>query len=220
MILAIDTSTRRIGIALHDGDQVLNEMVWSSPFQHTVELAPSVALSLERTGVSMDAVQAIAVATGPGSFTALRTGLAFAKGLALAGGLPLIGFPSLQVAAACLHPAGIPLCAVLEAGRKRLAAGWFQADGHNWSPEGEPELLTAGALAERIEQPTLVAGELDPAARAALSANPSVRLASPAAGLRRPAVLAELGWSRWQSGDSDDPAALSPVYLTEEGLVR
>ena len=219
MILAIDTSTRRIGLALYDGAQVVNEMAWTSPFHHTVELAPSVAQSLTRAGAGIDALQAVAIATGPGSFTALRTGMAFAKGLALARDLSLIGVPSLAISAACLPAAGIPLCAVLEAGRKRLAAGWFRAQGGAWHPTGAPELLTVEVLAVRIEAETLVTGELDGAAREALAVNPSVRLASPAASLRRPAVLAELAWSRWQDGKSDDPVHLSPVYLTEAGLV-
>lgn len=40
MLLAIDTSTRSVGVALYDGTQVLGEMVWTSNDYHTVELAP------------------------------------------------------------------------------------------------------------------------------------------------------------------------------------
>jgi tRNA threonylcarbamoyladenosine biosynthesis protein TsaB len=41
----------------------------------------------------------------------------------------------------------------------------------------------------------------------------NVKLASPAQSVRRPAVLAELAWARWQSGDVDDEASLAPIYL-------
>jgi tRNA threonylcarbamoyladenosine biosynthesis protein TsaB len=44
-----------------------------------------------------------------------------------------------------------------------------------------------------------------------------IRLATPAASVRRPSVLAELAWERWQAGDVDDEAALAPIYLHTEG---
>jgi hypothetical protein len=43
--------------------------------------------------------------------------------------------------------------------------------------------------------------------------NENIQLAAPAGSIRRPAVLAELAWKRWQSGDVDDEAALAPIYL-------
>ena len=46
--LAIDTSTRNVGIAVYDGIQVLSETVWASQDYHTVELAPAIASTLSR----------------------------------------------------------------------------------------------------------------------------------------------------------------------------
>ena len=43
LLLALDTSTRTVGLALYDGAQVLNETIWTSQDYHTVELAPAVA---------------------------------------------------------------------------------------------------------------------------------------------------------------------------------
>jgi len=220
MLLAIDTSTRQIGLALYDGDKVLSEMAWTSPFHHTVELAPAVALTFERARIDAGNLQAVGIATGPGSFTALRTGLAFAKGLAMTRSLPLVGIPSLDLAAESMPRTGLLTCAVLEAGRKRLAVGWYLETGGALKTDMPPELLTAAALADRITRPTAVGGELDRDAREALAANANVRLVSPAKGMRRAGVLAEMAWSRWQSGDQADAETLSPVYLTDEGLAR
>ena len=84
MLLAIDTATNSIGIALHDGNQLISEHHWISQRYHTVQLAPEIALMLRRSEKSASGLTALAVARGPGSYTGLRIGMALAKGLALA----------------------------------------------------------------------------------------------------------------------------------------
>ena len=214
MLLALDTSTRTIGVALYDGVQVLSESVWNSKDYHTVELAPAVAETLSKSGVAIEDLQALVVATGPGSFTGLRIGLALAKGIALVRHLPLIGIPTLDVLAAAQSLDDAPLAAVLRAGRGRLAVGWYEANKNAWLPVSEIEILTLEELAQRIQSPTHVCGELDEEERRLLGRKrKNVILASPAQSLRRPAYLAELGWHRWQNEDVDDPATLAPFYL-------
>ncbi|MBN1147712.1 MAG: tRNA (adenosine(37)-N6)-threonylcarbamoyltransferase complex dimerization subunit type 1 TsaB [Anaerolineales bacterium] len=213
ILLALDTSTRFTGLALYDGAQVLHEAVWISQDYHTVELAPAVAEALQKTGASIDRLGALAVALGPGSFTGLRIGLALAKGIALARCLPLVGVPSLDALAAAQPLLETPLAAILQAGRGRLAVGWYQAVDKTWRATKEAEILSPAALAEQIQNPTLVCGELSEETRALLGKQPGAILASPAQALRRPAFLAELAWRRWQAGESDDPATLAPIYL-------
>jgi len=214
MLLAIDTSTRTVGVALYDGTQVLGEIVWNSRDYHTVELAPAVSEILRRIQGDPTEIKVVAVATGPGSFTGLRIGLAFAKGLCLARHLPLIGIPTLDIVAAAQPVQPLPLAAVLQAGRGRLAVGWYHSPAGNWELDGEVELTDIARLVQRIQQPTLVAGELKEEERRALARKyKNVHLASPAQALRRPAFLAELAWKRWQSGQVDDAASLSPIYL-------
>jgi len=214
MLLAIDTSTRQMGVALYDGERVVNEQTWASPFHHTVELAPSVAVALERAGVTVADVQALAVARGPGSFTSLRVGLAFAKGLALARHLPLFGVPTLDFLAAAQPLDRGPLAAVLEAGRTRLAVGWYQAQQNTWVPTGL-DLLSPADFLDRIQQPTWVCGELSPEVYTLLRGKKAlVQLAPAALSHRRPAFLAELAWARWQTGPADDPNTLAPIYLS------
>jgi tRNA threonylcarbamoyladenosine biosynthesis protein TsaB len=214
MLLAIDTSTRFVGVALYNGAQVLSETVWSSHDYHTVELAPAVEQTLARSGLKVSDLSALAVATGPGSFTGLRIGMALAKGISLARRLPLIGVPTLDVLASGQPVMDLPLIAALRAGRGRLAAGRYRAVSGAWEAAGEVELLTAQVLSAGISQPTLVCGEFTSEERQLLARKRvNVILASPAQSVRRPSYLAELAWTRWQSGDSDDPATLSPFYL-------
>lgn len=214
MLLAVDTSSRIIGVALYDGLRVLGETVWASDDYHTVELAPAVAETVARAGYQIKDLQAVAVATGPGSFTGLRIGLALAKGLALARHLPMVGVRSLDVLAAAQPVRDMPLVATLQIGRGRLAAGWYEARAGTWRPTGEISVVTAEALAEAINHPTMVSGEMTSEERRILSRKKkNVILASPAHSMRRPSFLAELAWHRWQAGQIDDPVTLSPFYL-------
>lgn len=214
MLLAIDTSTAQMGLALYDGSQVLAEMIWTNRQFHTVQLAPSTSELLTRCGLTMEAVSALGVAIGPGSFTRLRVGLAFAKGLALARRLPLIGIPTLDVVAAARPLADLPLAATLQAGRGRLAVGWYKATESGWQAEGSAKVETVDSLAEQIQDPTIVCGELNAEERQRLARKRvNVLLMTAANSVRRPSILAELAWARWQTGHADDLAALSPIYL-------
>ena len=100
MILAIDTSTQWMGIALLQDAQILYEKVWRTKRRHTVELAPAIQEAVQDCGLQIKELEAIGVALGPGSFTSLRIGLAVAKGLALTQRAPVIGIPSLDITAA------------------------------------------------------------------------------------------------------------------------
>lgn len=214
MLLAFDTSTRVMGLALYDGSRLLCEASWACGDHHTVELAPAIAEALQRCGLNTSALQALGVAIGPGSFTGVRIGLALAKGMALAQHIPLVGIPTLDVLAAAQPVQNIPLAAVLQAGRGRLAVGWYRAEAGAWQPQGSLEVLDAHTLAERIQQPTRVCGELTEEERHVLGRKRRlVILASPAQSLRRAGFLAELAWRRWQAGKVDDPVSLKPIYL-------
>ena len=223
MLLAIDTSTTWIGLALFDGVRVLGEMVFHSKNHHTVELSPSVREILDRCGVKPGDLQALGVATGPGSFTSLRIGLAMVKGMALALRIPVVGVPTLDVLVAAQTPPALPargselpqqLAAILQAGRGRLAVVWYDAQNGKWVARGEPQMVTAEDLVLQFNKPTIVAGELSADERQVLSRRrKNAVMVSPAQSMRRPSYLAEIAWERWRSGQVDDVIALAPIYL-------
>ncbi|HSB00737.1 MAG TPA: tRNA (adenosine(37)-N6)-threonylcarbamoyltransferase complex dimerization subunit type 1 TsaB [Anaerolineales bacterium] len=213
MLLAVDTSTAQVGLALYDGSQVISEYAWRSSQRHTVELAPAVSELLMRCGLTMEHVQALGVALGPGSFTSLRVGLSLVKGLALARHLPLIGIPTLDVLAATQPLSRFPLAVAIQAGRGRFALGWYRRSKNGWQARGPARVVTVEMLAEEVQSPVIVCGEFSSAERQSLSEKPEIQLASPAQSVRRPAILAELAWKRWQKDDVDDDATLAPIYL-------
>ena len=213
MLLAVDTSTAQVGLAIYDGTQVLSEYAWRSSQRHTVELAPAVSELLRRCGLRMEDVQALGVALGPGSFTSLRVGLSLVKGLALSRGLPLVGIPTLDILAAAQTSSRFPLIVVIQAGRGRLAAGWYKRSKNGWQANGPARVITVDGLLQEVKNPVMICGELTAEERQKLAGKPEVRLLSPVQSVRRPAMLAELAWSRWQAGDVDNDATLAPIYL-------
>ena len=201
MLLAIDTSTARIGLALYDGTSVPGEFAWNSGLHHTQELAPAVADLLRRVDMKMEVVTAVGVALGPGSFTSLRVGLAFVKGLVLARHVPVIGIPTLDIVAAAVPLSERRLAALVQAGRGRLALGWYQAGEKEWQAESPVVVTTADELAESIHKPVIVCGDISADQRQRLERKfKNVSLSSPAQCVRRPAILAELAWQKWQAG--------------------
>jgi tRNA threonylcarbamoyladenosine biosynthesis protein TsaB len=217
MLLAVDTSTAQVGLALYDGNQVISEMTWTTHQHHTTELAPALAGLLARSDHTMEMVSALGVAIGPGSFTSLRVGLAFVKGLALARHIPVIGVPTLDIIAAAQPLGKNPLIAVIQAGRTRIAYSAYKSQKKEWQAEGELSSGTVDELISQIESPTLVAGEFTAEERLKLSKKKQVILASPVNSVRRPSILAEIAWARLQQGDVDETASLAPIYLHVAG---
>ncbi|MBX7253743.1 MAG: tRNA (adenosine(37)-N6)-threonylcarbamoyltransferase complex dimerization subunit type 1 TsaB [Candidatus Promineofilum sp.] len=219
MILAIDTATDWIGLALHDGAAILAEFGWRSRRTQTIELAPAVAQLWGRTGVAPADLSAVAVAIGPGSYTGLRVGLALAKGLALAHNLPLVGVPTLDIVARSVCRLETDLVVVAQAGRTRVWAGQYQwVAKRGWERVGEPMLTNWEELAARLALPIAFAGEIDAnTAKLIRRANRAAVIAPPAESVRRAAVLAEIGWWRWKRKQTDPADNLAPLYLREPG---
>ena len=221
MLLALDTATSYAAIALYHDGQLLAELNWRSQRRHTVELAPQVDNLLRLSGVTPDQIAALAVSIGPGSFTGARIALSYAKGVAAARDLPLIGVSTLDILAYPHLLAGRPICAMAAAGRGRFAWTVYES-----ARSGEGVLLPRRrapfrlgdiqSIMQALEPPILVAGELDARVRASLLSQwgDGAEIISPALGVRRGAALAELAWLRWRRGQTDDPATLSPIYLS------
>ncbi len=213
MILAIDTSTARLGLAVFSGTEVLAEHCWSSPNRHTVSLAPAVDELLTNLEIEKKKLKALAVALGPGSFTSLRVGLSFAKGVSLGLGIPVIGVPTLDITASQQALAEMPLCAFLQAGRGKLAASFYEIRRSRWTCDGNVEVYTPETLSDRITEPTILTGEFDPDMRSVFRKNKNIKMTAPASSLRRAGYLAELGWKIYEKGEFPPVSSLAPIYL-------
>lgn len=214
MILAIDSSTQWMGIAVYHDSQILYEKIWKTSRRHTVELSPAIQSALNECGQQISSLDAVAVALGPGSFTSLRIGLAVAKGLALSLRIPVIGIPTLDITAACQPVQDKPLIAVLKAGRNRLAVCNYIAGQDGWIADGEIYAATAAELESQIATPTLICGEISAEERKILVRKwRNALVADPAANTRRPARLAIMAIQKMDNNQLDDVVSLAPIYL-------
>jgi len=224
MLLAIDTATKILALALHDGKSLIGEQMWRTANRHNTLLAPSVQQMLDICDVSVKDLTAVAVTTGPGSYTGLRIGVAFAKGIAAANYLPLIGVNTLDTIAA-----GQPfqntktlLLTVIPAGRGRIIAGEYRVKKGRWEATDEAQIMTWDELFEEREGSFYVAGEVNEEGRKAIAKakaeDISVTLVAAAQRARRAGFLAEEAWRRYDEGEAEDfiPAKLVPFYLKSE----
>lgn len=214
LVLAIDTATSQAGVALYDGG-VVAELTWRAGRDHGRQLAPRIRDMLATAGTSIEAIGAIGVNRGPGSFTGVRVGLSMAIGISIARELPVYAFDSLHITAAAHIPTSGTVLVVVEAGRERYVAG-LATPGD--PPTAMENVGIDGILdlwrANRVGPPTIV-GELNAATRARLAAHgDDIRFATPAQSVRRPAVLAELAWRAWQRGVVPDGAHVDAIYLS------
>ena len=100
LLLAFDTSSAAVSVALHDGHDVVGEVQQAEAQRHGELLAPSIAEVLRDAGAGVDELTEVAVGVGPGPFTGLRVGLATANALGAALGIPVLGVVSLDALAA------------------------------------------------------------------------------------------------------------------------
>jgi tRNA threonylcarbamoyladenosine biosynthesis protein TsaB len=126
----------------------------------------------------------------------------------------LIGVPTLDITAAAQPPILKRLCAVAQAGRGRVNAGFYRWVEDGWRAEGDPAILNWDDLIPLLEEPAQVCGEIDRAGHERLQTlGDRVMIASPAASLRRAGFLAEIAHRRLAAGSVDEAATLAPLYL-------
>ena len=98
-ILAIDTSSKYLSIALSRGKDILGEESHLLDRRHSGELIPRIRSLLKKRAVSINAIDMFVVGLGPGSFTGLRIGVSTIKGFGIATGKPCIGIASIDALA-------------------------------------------------------------------------------------------------------------------------
>ena len=211
MLLAVDSSTRYAGVALCEEGRVLSSRSWYSAVNHTSELMPAVAQILRHHGLAAADLTGMAVALGPGGFSALRVGMSVVKGLAVTTGKPVVGLGTLDLEAYPYLQSGLPVCALLDAGRNEVASALFGPDGLRTRDDmvcGTQELV------DSINEPTLFCGEAVSNWGGLIreQLGPLAVVVDPAPA-QRIWALCLLGWKRLDEGEVADLATLQPTYL-------
>lgn len=144
IVLAIDTATDAPGVALRSEEGTSARSIeWRGAFRSTV---PAGRALLERAGLDLADVDAVAVPSGPGSFTGLRVGAAIAQGVARTGRAGLHAVPTFVALAEARAPGGAERVVVaIDARRGRWYAAALERDASGtWHCAEEPRDVPPG----------------------------------------------------------------------------
>ena len=228
LILSLDTSSRAGSCALVRDERVLREQAGDSSREQAERLPGELAALLERESSALCEIDCFAVATGPGSFTGLRVGIATMQGLAMAAGKPLIGVSAFDAlaaagASAARYPPGARgasaggltrherivawvdawrgevFAAVYEGGREMEAPTVARPDDLLRRLRGQAAVFTGDGVALYQERIRATLGE-------------AARFTDPAAPLLA-GVIAALALNEFRAGQRPLPHAIRPLYL-------
>lgn len=133
MLLAFDTATHAVTVALHDGTSVVAESTVVDPLRQGELLAPKIRQVLRDAGVEPAELARIAVGVGPGPFTGLRVGVVAARTMGVALGIPVVGVCTLDVIAAAVQSPE-PFLVATDARRKEVYWARYGSPSARLSP--------------------------------------------------------------------------------------
>ena len=216
MDLVIDTSTRYASVAISNEGQVIAELSWRSEQNHSMELVPAIQMIAQKANTQINAFTAVFVSKGPGGFSALRVGISMAKTFAIARKVPIIGVNSLDIEVDPYLGLGLPVCAIIRAGRNKVYVGYYDNEVDD-SNIHNPDYIVQSheELATSFEKKTLLCGEgiTDVAKLIGERSGDLVTFANITQPTRRPSVIARLGFEVLQGGHADQPETVEPMYM-------
>ena len=211
LTLAIDTTGNHCAVAINaDGATAASRLV-AVRRGHGEILMPLVLETLAAGGSRLDEVTVFAVATGPGSFTGIRVGLAAVGGMALGLDRPIVGVTVFDATAARVPPpdaSDTTLVVALESGREDLFVQVFKPGRGRWIPAADPKALPPAALTSVVGGKRIcLAGTGQERAAAMLSAHAPVLL-NVATGTGHAEIIANIARLRQRNGSKSMPKAL------------
>ncbi len=215
-LLAFDTATERLHIGLTVGDAVwLHESEGGA--RASSSLIPGLRELLQRAGIGLLDLDAIAFGRGPGAFTGLRTACAAAQGLALGANKPVLPIDTLMAVAedARERVGTSDVWVAMDARMNEIYAAHYRCTHGAWHTVAVPTLYTPDALQARWAgaPPKSVAGT------AAAALGPRLETgAALVVGDARPGARALLRCARagWDQGSAADAASAVPLYLRDQ----
>lgn len=145
IVLGLDTCLNACSVAVLDGSTVLAHASEAMARGHQERLAPMAKAVMAEAGIPFSTLQRVGATVGPGSFTGLRVGVAFAKGLGSALGIPVVGVGVLEALAS--EGRGL-VAAAVDARRDQVYLQVFE-DGQ---PLMAPDVLPVGTAAARLAE--------------------------------------------------------------------
>lgn len=150
-ILALESSAVACSVAVCEEEELIAQSFQHSGLTHSRTLLPMCGDLLKNCGLTLEEMDVIAVAAGPGSFTGLRIGVAAAKGLAWPGNKPCAGVSTLEAMAWSLAHVEGDICPVMDARRNQVYNARFQAGGGSLTRLCPDRAISIEELAGELE---------------------------------------------------------------------
>lgn len=224
-ILALDSSGLVASVAVIEEDNLLAEYTVNYKKTHSQTLLPMLDEISRMIQLELDTVDAIAVASGPGSFTGLRIGSATAKGLGLALGKLVIPVPTLDGLAYNLYDAPALVCPIMDARRNQVYTGIYQYEKHQLTSVMQPCAMGIEELTDRLNETgreTAFLGDGVAVYREIIEERMTVPFSfAPAhCGKQRASAVAALGLVRFRQGLYTTADDFQPEYLRQSQAER
>lgn len=156
-ILAIDTSTKVLAVAVLRDDAVTASCTVRRQMRHARTIVDAVDKVLTKTKISGKELDCIACGVGPGSYTGLRIGHAFVKGFATGFGLPVYPLSSMELIAYNIKKYHNKIAVVLDARRNMFYAAFFERSGEGLVRCGNDMIIDEETLQQRLRQERTIA---------------------------------------------------------------
>lgn len=224
-ILGIDSSGLVASVALAEEEELLAEFTVNNKKTHSQTLLPMLDEMMTMSGIAIEEIDAIAVASGPGSFTGLRIGSATAKGLGLALNKPIVSVPTLDGLAYQMAGVGGIICPIMDARRNQVYTAAYRMTGQ------KPEIVMEQCAIDIQELLRILAeykedihflGDGVPVYREQIENNYAGTYDfAPAHKSRQSAgAIAVLGGCYWKEGRMESAAEHRPFYLRKSQAER
>jgi tRNA threonylcarbamoyladenosine biosynthesis protein TsaB len=156
LILHIETSTELCSVALSRGNRCIAVKENSEGRNHATMLTPFIDYLLNKNNISVGQLDAVAVSSGPGSYTGLRIGLSTAKGLCYGGNIPLISISTLQsmsIGVTRQHdiPTSALVCPMIDARRMEVYTALYDKDGRQVE-QVSAEIITEQSFVQWLDR--------------------------------------------------------------------
>ncbi len=152
IILAIDTSTKFLSVAITDGEKVLSSYHRQAHMNHSSRLVPTIGACLKKARLKLKDIDGFAISIGPGSFTGLRIGVTTVKTLAFILKKPVVAVPTLDaIAEGAKRFKGI-ICPILDAKKNKVYACFYESDGKKVKRSSKYLLIEPDRLAKKMKK--------------------------------------------------------------------
>lgn len=224
IILGIDTSSMVATAAVLSKEKLMAEYIVNNKKNHSEKMMQVLDRVLQDAGVTLEEVDAIAVAKGPGSFTGIRIGMACAEGIAHALGKPMVGVNTLDGLAYNLMGEGAYICPVIDAQRQEVYTSLYRWREGQLLRFWDYAVEKGGTLVDKLlalKERVVVVGDGVPVLMRALSqkdqkAEEGLRRiipAHPAFAMPRASSVAAAGMKDFEEGRFDTCYSIKPFYI-------